>query len=652
MPVTPLSELPEGWPVVVDTETSKAHPDDAGAAVSVVSFAYWDPQDQTRMVSQAVPFDQGLNPEGLPLGPKALPKATQKRVAKWPDWAREEVTPNRPPEDFDRLLALLERCTLDFHHAKFDLAFLEHGLRGHRGRNLQDRLGWDTMLGQMVLDPMMPKALKHTAVRLELTDSGAEDAEAEALKPWLGPKSGKNADPRYDLVPWSVMEPYARVDAELTLLLKRHQERRLDPEVDEDLYRFIATEHALTHVLVNMGRRGVGFDAERCREAAKVLRAELDEAAAALPFKGSTGRPTPNAARAFFFAEGVRAPYPDKMTKGGKNSPPQPQVDEEVIARLVAEGAPFAAEYERHEGLKSALSKWYEPWAAACGSDGRLRAAFRQGGAVSGRLAAGRVNLLAIPHDRLMPSTAVPSVRQLIVPKPGHELWEFDVSQAEIRVATAVTRCKAMLEGLQRGEDSHATTCKNMFGIDEDDPDWAWMRKVAKACNLGILYGEGARTLQAQIAKATGTKYKLGEVSGWIKDWKAALPEFAEGLEIAERQAERHGYVRLYNGRRRYFADYEPAYKAFNQIVQGSLAEMMKLIMIEADATWPGELVLQVHDSLVMEIPEAEVETRRGEVPALMKRRFERAIWVPWEPGGDPVTVPYETDAKRWGEAD
>lgn len=671
--MTRLSDLPPGTPVTVDCETSKSHPDDGGS-VAVVSFAYRDPADQS-LVAQAVPFDQGLF---SPLGDKTfdggkLDRATERRIKKWPDWALQEVAPNRPPEDFDRLMELLEPHQLIFHNAKFDLGYLEAGLRGQVGWRLQDSLDWDTMLAQWVREPQMPKALKASAVRLELFESGAEDAEAEALKPWLGPKTGKNADPRFDLVPWSIMEPYARVDAELTLLLWEYQQRMID-EDDPNFWKHFNEEMAFCHVLLNMERRGIAFDGESCTAAAEVLEAERAEVAKILPFRGGTGGPTPHAARKFYFREiplppkGVSMvdpepvrpgtedfrgvmPFPDKMTKGGKTSAPQPQVDEESITRLAVQGAPFAKEYEQHEGLKSAISKWYGVWPGLCGPDGRLRTSYKQGGTVSGRLAVGRVQLQAIPHDYLMPSQAVPAVRSFFHPRPGSELWEFDVSQAEIRLATAAARCQPMLEGILRGDDSHSIACRLMFGIDEDDPKWEQRRQVAKRCNLGILYGAGVKAIREQLLKFTGIEYSFAQVKKWIEDWKTAFPPFTLALARAQEQAERYGFVRLYNGRERWFSDYEPSHKAFNQIVQGSLAEVMKGVMIEIDRNWPGELLLQIHDSVLLEIPTEAVQERSAQVTALLKKRFEEAILVPWEPGGEPVRVPFASDAKQWVRA-
>jgi DNA polymerase I-like protein with 3'-5' exonuclease and polymerase domains len=339
-------------------------------------------------------------------------------------------------------------------------------------------------------------------------------------------------------------------------------------------------------------------------------------------------------------------PFPDKLTAGG-----QPQVDEETITRLVAQGIPWAEEYANHEGLKSALSKWYDPWPLACGTDGRLRTSYKQGGTVSGRLAVGRVQLQAIPHDYLMPSKSVPSVRNFFQPRPGFQLWEFDVSQAEIRLATALARCRPMLEGIERGDDSHSIACKLMFGIDESDPLWDQRRQIAKRCNLGILYGAGAKVIREQLLKFANMDVSLKQVREWINDWKQAFSPFTVALERAQDQAERQGYVRLYNGRQRWFSDYEPSHKAFNQIVQGSLAEIMKTAMIDIDRLYPGELLLQIHDSVVLEVPQELASERGQQVCDILRDRFERAVWTPWEPDGEPIRVPFASDAKQWVRA-
>lgn len=657
-----LTQLPNGHTVIVDTETSNLYPD-SGQFVSVVSFAYRRPDDG-QLVAKALPFDQGpMQPDltsGDPWANNALAKEldarTFKRISKWPQWALDDNAPNLHSKHFIGLITELLRFKLVFHNAKFDMLAIRNGLRSTSGLDLEGAFYHDTQLAQHVEEPQMPTALKLTAVRLELADGGEDEAQ-KALDPWLGPKQGKNADPRYDLVPWSVMSPYATEDALLTHLLYDYQ---VENGYSKGNWDHVLREFNLMLTLYRMEQRGLPFDATGMRENSKLLEVERKRLAEIIPFKGGTDGPTPASARRFFFTDAERPPFKDKITKPSKTFPQgQAQVDDEVIERLVKAKVPFASEYAAHEGAKSAYSKWYGAWPNLAGKDGRLRTCHRQGRVVSGRLSVERVQLHAIPHDARMPQVpGLIPVREFFPSPPGYELWEFDISQAEIRIATAVARCQPMLDGIEAGDDSHSIATRLMFadqfagyeGREEEHPKWDEFRQVAKRCNLGILYGIGAGGLRDQIAKFTGIVYPMTKVRGFRDQWLEAFPEFAVALERTQERAERQGFVRLYNGRIRWFDEHEPSHKAFNQYVQGSLAETMKDVMCEVEDTYPDSLLLQIHDSLVMQIPESDVPTWTKEIPELISLRFEQAFTDSWHgPSRSPVTVPFKSDAKRFG---
>lgn len=671
-----LADLPDGYPVEVDTETSALHPDD-GARIAAVSFAFRVPDAQGEsdpnqpMVWKALAFDQGIS--GLPLGDKELNDRTIKRLSKWPDWALDEDAGNLPPERFKELTNELSRLSLIWHNAKFDLTMFRAGLRGEEAAtaiDLEDNTIWDTQLAQRVLEPQHPVALKTTAVRLHLGASigvreGMEDDEQEALKPWLGPKQGKNADPRYDLVPWSIMGPYAKMDAALTILLRERQWELLEEE-----YAFvthhITRENDLMKVLYRMEGRGLGFDVETGLRMEKLLEAERGRVASLLPFD-----PTPNKARKYFFGpadEGglEHVPFSDKVTEKRGD----PQVDDEVITRLATEdweGQAVAKIYQEHEGIKSANSKWYGAWTYMVGKDGRIRTTHKQAHVVSGRLSVERFQAQAIPHGYQLPKVeGLVSVRDLFVedtPCPcgcgPMETWEFDVSQAEIRIATAAARCRPMLDGFQAGLDSHTVATMLMFRdrIEEDGfgdnpkehPSWEQWRQVGKRCNLGILYGAGAKVIREQLQKFANMDVPLRQVSKWIEEWKAAFPQMVARQELLEGMAIRNGFVKLVNGRQRFFSAYEPLHKAFNQEIQGSLAEVMKDIMIELENKIPDSLLLQIHDSLVFRLPKCRLEYYCQLITDTMSRRFEEAFTFRWKDTGELVTVPFRSDAKRFG---
>lgn len=684
-----LAELPDGWPVAVDTETSKGHPD-SGGRVAAVSLAFRVPSSENAwdvgqpMTHRAIPFDQGL--VNLPLGPKALDERTAKRIARWPEWGRTEDAGNAPAHKFMELLAQLRRHRLIFANAKFDMQMLRAGLRGvedRTGVDFQDELAWDTMLASRVFWPAYKVGLKETAVRLRLgaelgVKEGMEDEEAEALKPWLGPKTGKNADPRFDLVPWSVMGPYAGMDAKLTLLLAELQLAEYDEQPGSQR-QAIARELDLCKVLYRMENRGIAYDFRASKRMARKLDAEQSRVAGLLPFDV-----TPPKARQYFFDDLGHPTFSDKLTKVKGD----PQLDDEVVVRLASStswpprsrdvGPIHAKLYAEHEGYKSARSKWYDAWADLVGPDGRLRTSFKQADVVSGRLAVGRAQLQAIPQPYQIPRVewGLIGVRDLFhedVWCPDGcgsllELWEFDLSQAEIRIAAAVARCQPMLDGFNRGDDSHSIACRLMFadlfaadgftGREDAHSKWDELRAVSKRCNLGILYSAGSRTIQAQIKLFTGREYPLGQVKGWIEQWNDAFPEMARASRKYEAQALNHGRVQLINGRWRAFQVYEPLHKAYNQMIQGSLAETMKDVMIEVENAIPDALLLQIHDSLVLRLQPCRLTEQQETVKRIMTDTYELAYTLPW---GDPprnkwevdsrrrVAVPFVTDMKRFG---
>jgi DNA polymerase I-like protein with 3'-5' exonuclease and polymerase domains len=639
------------------------------------------PDDQVDKVhSFAVAFDQGQETEQarLPLGAKPLDARHTKRVTKWVAEHGPQIlaAPNQQPSEWGRLLRELSRMRLVIHNAKHDLHQFRAGLRGCEGLPPERGGGLDlepavvscTQIAQAVIDPRYGTALKSTSVRLNLgaelgLDEGTEDQEQLAMKPWLGPKT----DARYDLVPWGVSSPYAKLDAALHLLLWEWQQSYLnDPTSGAvGMARHVGRETALMRTLYRMETRGVGYDAAASRKEADKAQAMADAVAGSLPFK-----PTyPGAQKYFFGPEFDEAgeptgnlghlPYNDKITKGGK-----PQVDEESIRRLADEDVPHAKQFARWAELNSAISKWFGAWAEMTGADGRLRTNHRQASVISGRLAVERAQLQAIPQPYQIPE-GLRQVRELFVAKPGHTLWEIDVSQAEIRIATALARCQPMLDQFLEGRDSHSAACwlmfRNEFRYDDgtpmasleeaeqQHPRWHEYRQVSKRCNLGILYGAGVNTIRSEIKKFTGVEYEFGLVRRWIEQWRAAFPPFVKFLESSARLAERHGHVRLMNGRLRYFSHFEPTHKAGNQRVQGSQAEAIKDSLVRVDREMPGSVLLCIHDSIVAEFPTDTGESLAQAVAGILVQEFEHAFAKPWVQGGPRVVVPFKADVKRFG---
>lgn len=643
-----LAELPDGHSVAVDTETSGKRVDD-GARVSIVSFAFRHP-DTNSLVARAIPFDQGHL--SLPLGDKDLALRHRKRIQRWSPEHQNEVAPNLPPGRFIELLGELSRFRLIYHGRKYDETMLATGLRGQETRGwfqvLAECSTWDTMIAQHVLEPQYPLGLKPTARRLELTEGG-EDEEQQAIKPFLGPQT----DARFDLIPWSVIGPYATQDAILTLLLEEYQQARLEDGHDRWLTYLLRQDFEVCSTLINMERRGMGWNVPLATEMLEKLKAEQKRVASELPFE-----PTPNKAKKFFFLDVGREPYPFKKTDTCRKTHPKscvkcPQLDTEVQELLIRDGVEWAPEYRHHEKVKSAISKWYQGWTEKAGADGRLRCDFDQTSVATGRLGGRHINLVAIPHDDLMPRLpGLVPVRQLIEPKPGHSLWHIDMAQAEVRVGAAIAECVGLLEGFQNGVDAHSQMAILIFGDAETRH-----RRIAKTLNLAIQYGAGLKKIKGQLEKDTGERWSMSRTKEIYEAWHQAAPEMSMAMDLAEHQATTLGYVQLWNDRFRWFEHYrggppEQHWTAFNGQCQGGVAEIMKRCMSRWDRLYPETLVDQIHDALVLELPnDRDPEDIAEQCANLMKLEFEKAMRKYWRELDEVVIMPFEADVKRWEDA-
>lgn len=617
----------------------------------------------------AVPFSQGPW-----VGPGDNPKPGVDMIL----FDDPASNPNVGVPEYDQLMSFLLRHRLVFHNGKFDLEKLRYAPIGWGGDGVEllENTVWDTQVVCPVLWPFSHvSSLKPTAARLWGED---ETAEAEALKPYLGPKD----NPRYDLVPWEVIGPYAAKDANLTIRLFYHQMALLGQwghwqSKDSKVYLQCLREVEVMKVLYRMERAGVPYDAEGSKRAGDALTMEVARLDSELPFK-----PTTQGAATWFFGPYGAKLQPYSYTEGGK-----PQLTAQVVDRIIEDHGGtgvgrVASLWKRRAKLNHAASSWYLPWAEMVARDGRLRTCFRQvtrgrgteeGGTASGRFSVERANLQAIPHDyRLVAEGGWPveSPRALIgraaARLDGWEAWEFDLAQAELRVAAAWSRCVPMLDAITNGRDLHGETTRELFGREPGDPDWDFYRTLGKRGNFTLCFGAGGETFAGMVAKETGRYLSRGEAKTIVESWNALYPQFRLAIEYWEEYAQDRGFVPLASedgfasGRVRVFRDGEDTHKAFNQIVQASLAEFMKVWLVEVQREmdrmgfgfvpgvgWTG-LVLTIHDSLVGLFPEGD----RGEeaarrVTGVASRVWDRFFGRP-DPLGRVLPVPGFAEGKRW----
>lgn len=675
--------------VSTDTETSGLFADD-GARVSTSSIAWSDPGQHwenwireqrlddnvtfgeeeivsgvtERIVSVAWPFDQGTEGKPEDTGQMQL----------WPEME------NLPLGEWAELLDFLVRHDLNMHNAKFDLEKYRVGCRRWPtfGWDFEANVVWDTQNVNAFLWPLEATSLKPTCARLfgrQWADEGAQ------VKAYL--QKSKLPAGRWDLMPWSIIGMYADTDARITHMLRLHQlwkisqgagEWVVPPRTDSDreyrealgmddfdcVIEYVDRRLEFMKVLYRMERRGLPYDevgsmnaAVECRNRAAILEPEL-------PFGATSEK-----AKSFFFTDkksdkGVEGldMVPYAVTDKGA-----PSLTAEVLARMVADGIPHAKTWAEWNKVSNAASMWYEGYANAMGTDGRLRTCFRQNGTRSSRVSVERVNLQAIPQDyRLSDYTildGIPTPRQLIAQAvarmPGWTLFELDLAQAELRVATMIAGCDLMYRMIVAGEDLHTFTTKALFPqIDPEDPLFQskW-RQVGKRGNFSLQFGSGGATFKKMVSKETGIVLSDQEADRIVRDWNALYPEFGVAIKkhqaVVEKRQQKYDYawVEYFNKERRWFQEYEEAHKSFNQRVQGNLGQFSIDWSLRTDEFLRNQgldehqagLVLTIHDSQVLLLPEGP----EGEALAAQCAQFGKDLWAEMFSG-----IPGDVDFHNW----
>jgi DNA polymerase-1 len=426
---------------------------------------------------------------------------------------------------------------------------------------------------------------------------------------------------------------YAAEDADVTLQL--HQ--ALWPQIEREeklrrIYRDI--EMPLLPVLRDMERAGVLLDIPALEAQSR----ELGEKLVALE-----GRAQVLAGQAFnlnspkqiqeilFERQGIK---PVKKTPGGA-----PSVDEEVLQQLALDHPlpGLLLEYRALAKLKSTytdkLPRMVDP------ATGRVHTNYAQAVAVTGRLSSNDPNLQNIP----VRTAEGRRIREAFIAPPGSLIVSADYSQIELRIMAHLSGDAGLLRAFAEGQDVHRATAAEVFGV-EPQAVTPEQRRYAKAINFGLIYGMSEFGLAAQL----GVERTAARV--YMDRYFARYPGVAEYMSRTREQARRQGYVETVFGRRLWLPEItgsNPARRqgaeraAINAPMQGTAADLVKLAMIEvhrwlAAGALASRLVMQVHDELVLEVPEPELERVRGELPGLMSGVARLAVPLLVELGAGP----------------
>ncbi|HOT90012.1 MAG TPA: DNA polymerase I [Anaerolineae bacterium] len=263
---------------------------------------------------------------------------------------------------------------------------------------------------------------------------------------------------------------------------------------------------------------------------------------------------------------------------------------------------------------------------------GRVHTSYNQTGTVTGRLSSSNPNLQNIP----IRSQEGRRVRRAFVAEKGCLLIGADYSQVELRVMAHVSRDEGLIAAFERGEDIHATTAAAVYGIPLDAVTYE-QRRIAKAVNFGLIYGQSAYGLSRQVG------ITVEEAEAFIKRYFERFPRVRDYMERVQREVVAQGYVETLLHRRRYFPELAPNNQlsaqarqaaqrmAINTPIQGSAADIIKLAMLRThrmlrERRLRARMILQVHDELVLEAPEDEREAVIALLREAMGEAFEMVV--------------------------
>lgn len=511
------------------------------------------------------------------------------------------------------------------HNVKYDLLALQRA-----GLDLSP-IVFDTMIAGFLIDPASRNlGLKDMAEdTLNLTMTHIEELIGK----------GKNQITMAD-VPIDRAAPYAAADAEVTLRLVAPLQKRMAERQAEKVFETV--EMPLVPVLAMMEQNGIALDLGFLQKMSGELTGRLGEIekeiyrAVGYNFNLNS---TQQLSDVLFKTLGLLPPDPRKKTANGHYS-----TSADVLEELRGQHAvvDLILEYRELSKLKStyvdALPQQVNP------ETGRVHTSFNQTGSVTGRLASSEPNLQNIPTRTDLGR----QVRCAFIAAPGCQLLSVDYSQIELRIVAAMSGDEAMREAFLAGKDIHAATAAAIQNIPLEQVTKE-QRRNAKAINFGLIYG------MSSFGLSRSTGLTLAEAENFVKAYFTQFPGVRGYLDGIRRQAAQRGYVETLLGRRRYFPNLKSGSnpnmrareerEAINAPIQGTAADIMKLAMIALppalqQAGLRARLLLQVHDELVLEVPDNELQGTAHVVQDIMENAY-------------PLSIPLETEARSgtsWGE--
>ena len=407
------------------------------------------------------------------------------------------------------------------------------------------------------------------------------------------------------------------VSAVLIHELAGRQREQLRERGLEDLLHDI--ELPLVHVLRECEKAGMKLDTARLEQAGLSMRAEA----------GELEREIWDLAGEEFMIGSPQQLGEVLFTKLGLSRKRRGKTGFSTDARVlqaIRDEHPIVEKIERWRELTKLVQTYLEQLPAAIGPDGRLHTTLLQTNTATGRLASINPNLQNIP----IRTEIGREIRACFIAEPGNTLLSVDYSQVELRVLAHIAGEDVLKDIFRRGEDVHAETASAVFGVDHADIT-VGMRSKAKMVNFGIVYGLSAYGLADRL------RIPQEEAQEFIDRYLERFPAVAQFINDTITQAEEHGYVSTLFGRRRQVPEIRARNwqtrklgerLAVNSIIQGTAADVIKVAMVRchdklAEAGLATRMIMQIHDELLFEGPEAEVAQATEIVAAEMVGAIE-----------------------------
>lgn len=453
----------------------------------------------------------------------------------------------------------------------------------------------DTMLASYVLDSTLRHGMDDLAIRhLSYSTIHYEDVAGKGKKQIT-----------FDQVEVDIAAPYAAEDADITLRLHNV----LWPQLEETkslLSVYQDMELPLLPVLSRMERNGVLLDVNMlAKQSAQITKrlAELEQDIYKLAGQ-EFNIGSPKQLQVILF-EKLELPIISKTPKG------QPSTAESVLVEL-AHDYPLPKLILEYRSLSKLKSTYTDKLPLQVdGSTGRVHTSYQQAVAATGRLSSTDPNLQNIP----VRTEEGRRIRQAFIAAPGYKMVAADYSQIELRIMAHLSGDKGLLDAFSKGLDVHSATAAEVFGVSVDEVTKD-QRRSAKAINFGLIYGMSAFGLAKQL------DITRPEAQEYVDLYFKRYPGVKEYMEQTKEKAKEDGFVetvfgrRLYlheinakNGMRRQYAERT----AINAPMQGTAADIIKRAMINLDKEIQNEkfdmrMIMQVHDELIFEIKESQVD--------------------------------------------